>query len=127
MTPERLRVKKRGLDALNGLSSLGEVAGNHSRFLFDFSPESIVLRITENPAPRILYCFDEVDGKITVSDEFIRKVDSKDILTEELFIGGLIADLPEVKSLKTKVCEPGIKQIVKECNAVISDKLKLEK
>lgn len=126
MTPERLRVKKRCIDALNALGSLGEVAGNHSRFLFDFSPESIVLRISEDPAPRILYCFDEVEGKVTLSDELIRKVDSSDILPEELFIGGLIADLPEVKSLKAKVCEPGIKQAVKECNATINNKLRLE-
>lgn len=124
MTPERLKARKRCLDALDGLSSLGEVAGNHSRFLFDFSPESIVLRVTDDPAPRILYCFNEENEKITVP-ELIRKVESGDISPDELFIGGLIANLPEVKGLNAKICLPGIKKAVEECKNEIRAKLEL--
>ena len=29
------------------------MAGNHGRFLFDFSPESVVFRVTDDPAPRL--------------------------------------------------------------------------
>jgi len=40
------------------LCSLGEVVGNHGRFLFDCGAESIVLQLTEEAAPRILYAFE---------------------------------------------------------------------
>jgi CRISPR-associated protein Cst2 len=41
------------------LFNLRGVAGNHARFLYDFSPEIIILRWTPDPAPRMLLCFDE--------------------------------------------------------------------
>jgi CRISPR-associated protein Cst2 len=125
MTPERLREKKRCLSALDGISRLGEVAGNHSRFLYDFSPESIVLRISEDPAPRILYCFQEQDNNITVHD-LVRKVEAGDILKEELYIGGLAADLLEIKALNLENCFPGVKKTVEECINDIKQKLQLE-
>lgn len=125
LTPERLREKKRCLNAMDGISRLGEVAGNHSRFLYDFSPESIVLRISEDPAPRILYCFQEQDNNITVHD-LVRKVGAGDILKEELYIGGLAADLPEIKALNLENCFPGIKKTVEECANAIKQKLNIE-
>jgi len=126
MTPERLREKTRCLDALSGLASLGEVAGNHSRFLFDFSPESIVLRISEDPAPRILYVFRERNEKIDVPD-LIQKVAAGDILVEELFIGGMIAELPEVKAIGARVCQPGVKTAVEAAKNHIQGKLESSK
>lgn len=126
MTPERLRDRRRCLDAIDGLSALGEVAGNHGRFLFDFSPESIVLRVTGDPAPRFLYVFEEENGEVSVP-ELVRKVEAKDILPEELFIGGLISELPEVKAIGAKVCLAGIKMTLKECKKSIEEKLNTEK
>lgn len=126
ITPERLRVRKRCLEAVEGLCSLGEVAGNHSRFLFDFSPESIILRVTEDPAPRILYCFNEDESEISVPD-FVRKVKHGDISPEELFVGGSIADLSDVKALNARVCNPSIKQTVRKCKREITEKLGDEK
>ncbi len=111
MTPERLREKDRYLHALDAIGGLGEVAGNHSRYLYDFSPESTVLRISQDPAPRILYCFQEEDGN-TDLHELIRKVEAGDIEKEELFIGGLAADFPEIKALNLKNCYPGIKKTI---------------
>ena len=125
LTPERLREKKRCLSALDGISRLGEVAGNHSRFLYDFSPESIVLRISEDPAPRILYCFQEQNNNITVHD-LVRKIEIGDILKEELYIGGLAADLPEIKALDLKNYFSGIKETVEECKTAIKQKLQLK-
>jgi CRISPR-associated protein Cst2 len=55
-TPARLREPSRIARAINALCELATVAGNHSRFLFDFSPESVVFRLTDDPAPRLLYC-----------------------------------------------------------------------
>ncbi len=126
ITPERLRGKMRCLDALDGLSALGEVAGNHGRFLFDFSPESIVLRVTNDPAPRLLYVFKEENGEVSVP-ELVRKVEAKDILAEELFIGGLISELPEVKAIGAKVCLAGVKITMEECKKSIKERLNVEK
>lgn len=90
MTPAKLKVPARAQIALRDLTSLGEVAGNHGRFLFDFSPESIVLRITHDPAPRILYCFDVSEhGELSCS-ELLRKVDAGDVPAPELIVGGAI-------------------------------------
>jgi CRISPR-associated protein Cst2 len=51
LTPERLRKRDRAKVAITGLCELAEVAGNHGRFLFDFSPESVMFRLTDDPAP----------------------------------------------------------------------------
>lgn len=92
MTPDRLKVKSRAATALRAISSLRCVAGNHGRFLYDFSPEIMILRITEDPAPRILYCFDTPDGGKTVSAEALfQRLESKDVLANELFVG--VSDL----------------------------------
>ena len=66
LTPERLRDKSRAAKAIEALCNLGTVAGNHGRFLFDFSPEAVVFRITDDPAPRLLYCFDTPDDGKTI-------------------------------------------------------------
>ncbi|UZQ55106.1 DevR family CRISPR-associated autoregulator [Trichothermofontia sichuanensis B231] len=90
LTPNRLKDKSRTVAVLDGLISLGEVAGNHSRFLYDFSPDSLVLRWTHDFSPRFLYCYEEEDGDITVP-ELIRRVECGDIDPKELWVTGAIA------------------------------------
>ncbi len=122
LTPERLRDKSRAVPTLNALCKLGEVAGNHSRFLFDFSPESVILRITEDPAPRLLYCFEQgQDGKVSVP-ELVRKVQIKDIDPTELIIGGAITADESVKSIGAKL-ESGVKSAFDQLIDQISVKL----
>lgn len=96
LTPSKLRVPTRAAVALRGLCALGPVAGNHGRFLFDFSPESVVFRVTVDPAPRILFGFSPgPDGGVT-AEEILRKVRAKDIDPEELVFGGaVVAGLSE--------------------------------
>ena len=125
MTPERLRKKERCLQALKAICGLGEVAGNHSRYLYDFSPDSMVLRISNDPAPRILYCFQEKDGEITLHD-LVRKIKAGDIEKNELFIGGPAADFPEIRELDIPKCSPGIKKTLEECTAVLAEKLRIK-
>lgn len=91
LTPGKLRVPGRAATALRGLCALGEVAGNHGRFLFDFSPESIVLRLTQDPAPRLLYGFGLRGGRVNI-DDIVRKVRGGDIAAGELLIGGPVVD-----------------------------------
>lgn len=126
LTPERLKDKSRIVGVLDGLSSLGEVAGNHSRFLYDFSPESLVLRWSHDFSPRILYSFEENDGEISIR-ELIRKVKNQDIEPEELWIGGAITESEEVEELKKLGVKifPGIKLAVQSLKQIIARDLKL--
>jgi CRISPR-associated protein Cst2 len=92
MTPERLQDPSRAAKALKALVELRSVAGNHGRFLFDFSPASVVFRVTDDPAPRLLYCFEtNDDGQTVDAQELLRRVNSGDIEASELVVGGQIA------------------------------------
>lgn len=121
LTPERLRDKSRAAKAVEALCNLGTVAGNHGRFLFDFSPDAVVLRLTQDPAPRLLYCFDTADnGKTVVSPKLLQRIASQDIDPKELIVG--VSDLEsklatELKGTGTtvlgvkKACEEAVKRI----------------
>lgn len=88
--------------ALEGLQNLRHVGGNHARYLYDFSPDAIVLRLTTDPAPRFLNCFEEGEhGEISLKDLLARIKESGDIEGNELLIGSNI-DIPEIATLKTK-------------------------
>lgn len=102
MTPERLADPSRAAKALEALANLRTVAGNHGRFLFDFSPAAIVFRITDDPAPRLLYCFETTDGGQTIdAKELLRRVECNDIVASELVIGGQIAATETGNALKS--------------------------
>lgn len=91
MTPGRLRDPSRAAKAVQAIGSLRSVAGNHGRFLFDFSPDSIVLRVTDDPAPRLLYCFETINGGATVeAPSLVDRVKAGDISPGELIGGGPI-------------------------------------
>ncbi|MDY6911660.1 MAG: type I-B CRISPR-associated protein Cas7/Cst2/DevR [Chloroflexota bacterium] len=121
MTPQRLRVRSRVTDVINAIVGLGEVAGNHSRFLFDFSPESLVLRLTDDPAPRLLYCFEENDGLISMPD-LVWRVEAGDIAANELWIGGPITAQEEFTSLESQGAHlfPGVKNTADEFKKAIT-------
>jgi len=92
LTPERLRDKTRAAKAIEALCNLGTVAGNHGRFLFDFSPDAVVFRITQDPAPRLLYSFGTKDeGKTLHAENLLRKLEANDVTKEELILG--VSDL----------------------------------
>ena len=78
-----------------------QVAGNHARFAYDFSPASIVLRVTNAHSSKIQNCFehDEESRGYTVK-RLIERVESKDIPVDELFIGGEVTNTPEGARLK---------------------------
>jgi CRISPR-associated protein Cst2 len=102
LTPERLRDKSRAATAVKALCELGTVAGNHGRFLFDFSPDSVVFRITDDPAPRLLYCFESEDGKTVDAPLLKQRVEDGDIKGEELIIGGTFAKSPTAQDLQKR-------------------------
>lgn len=128
LTPERLRDKSRAAKALEALCELGTVAGNHGRFLFDFSPESVVIRITEDPAPRLLYCFETADdGRTVDAPALLARVEDGDIAAKELILGGGIAKTKAGERLRTLGAfaaeTPGVKsaaaEAIKRINALL--------
>jgi CRISPR-associated protein Cst2 len=112
LTPERLRDKSRAAKAVEALCNLGPVAGNHGRFLFDFSPEAVVFRITDDPAPRLLYCFDTLDnGKTVTAQRLANRVADGDIDPEELIVAGVeITGVDGKKGVKA-ACAEAVKRI----------------
>ena len=103
LTPERLRDKARAAKAIQALCNLGTVAGNHGRFLFDFSPDTVIIRLTHDPAPRLLYCFDTTDdGKTIVAPTLLSRLTNGDIDPKELILGVSDVDSTLAGELKGK-------------------------
>ena len=96
ITPESCKDRSRVLALLDAIVSICRVGGNHGRFLFDFAPESIVLRWTHDFVPRFLYCFDEDEmGNISMP-KLSRQIKNGDLDPTEFWIGGKIFEtLPE--------------------------------
>ncbi len=83
-------MKSRVLDVIDAVINLAEVGGNQSRFLYDFAPDSVVFRWTDDFAPRLLYGF-EMDAQANISfSTILEKIKGGDINANELFIGGEI-------------------------------------
>src|SRR5262249_47167546 len=114
LTPERLRDKSRAAKAIDALCNLGTVAGNHGRFLFDFSPEAVVIRITSDPAPRLLYGFDTPDaGKTVTAARLAKRVADGDIDAKELIVAGVeVAGVSGKKGVKA-ACAEAVERINK--------------
>jgi CRISPR-associated protein Cst2 len=122
LTPESLKDAKRALLALDAISAVRHVGGNHSRFLYDFRPESIVIRMTEDPSPWIMDCFKRL-GDSVGCPRLVRLVEVGDIKPDELIVAGEIADTPYVEQLQklgVQVCRG-----VKEAIALAKDSLKV--
>jgi CRISPR-associated protein Cst2 len=78
------------------------VAGNHSRFAYDFSPSSVVLRVTNAHSSKIQNCFehDEESRSYTV-ERLIHRVESGDVPADELIVGGELTTTAEGKKLES--------------------------
>jgi CRISPR-associated protein Cst2 len=78
-----------------------QVAGNHSRFAYDFSPASIVLRVTHAHSSRIQNCFEHDEATRGISlERLVLRVESSDIPASEIIVGGEAASSPEGKRLR---------------------------
>jgi CRISPR-associated protein Cst2 len=77
------------------------VAGNHARFAYDFSPASIVLRVTGTHSPKIQNCFehDEEHRTYTVT-RLLHRIESGDIPASEVIVGGEVSTTSEGVRLK---------------------------
>ena len=128
LTPQWLREQSRTLPVVDAIVALSEVAGNQSRFLYDFSPESVIFRWTDDFAPRLLYGFQLADEKLQLCEEVHRRIESGDIEAKELIVGGSIASTSESELLKQKgvMVFAGVKQAAAELKERIRSDLKLK-
>jgi CRISPR-associated protein Cst2 len=95
-------VKKKHIASLiEAIIDPPQVAGNHSRFAYDFSPASIVLRVTNAHSSKIQNCFehDEEERTYTIA-RLIDRIESGDIPASEIIIGGDVTKTEEGKKLK---------------------------
>lgn len=129
LTPELLREGSRVFNVVDAIMSLRNVGGNHSRFLFDFSPDSVVFRWTDDFAPRMLYGF-EMDAKGNVSfPALLEKIKDGDIDAKELFIGGSIVhslDEETKKQLSGATISNGGKAGVKAAAEALKKQIKAD-
>ena len=112
ITPESCKDKSRVLNLLDAIVSIYRVGGNHGRFLFDFAPESIILRWTHDFAPRILYCYDEDDMENISLPKLSRQIRSGDLNPNEFWIGGEITELLQGSEYEPVNKRLGVKETV---------------
>jgi CRISPR-associated protein Cst2 len=113
LTPDALLKEKktRTEKTLRAIQDLRRPAGNHARFLFDFAPEAIVLRWTVDPAPRIMFCFEQDESGRLSLGRLVARVRGGDIDPKELAVGTSepIDGLNELTELGVRVHD-GIKK-----------------
>ncbi|OKH24703.1 type I-B CRISPR-associated protein Cas7/Cst2/DevR [Chroogloeocystis siderophila] len=113
LTPSSLKKPDRAKLILDAIPMIKHVGGNHARFLYEFRPESIVIRVTQDSSPWIMNCFERV-GESVGCPRLVRLVDVKDIPASELIVAGEIADTPygkQLEELGVSVCR-GIKEAI---------------
>jgi len=122
LTPETLKKPERAQFALDAIAAVRHVGGNHARFLYDFRPESIVIRITQDPSPWIIGCFQRL-GDSVGCPELLRLVEVKDVAAEELIVAGKIADTPygeKLKNLQVNISR-GVKEAIAEAKCRLAN------
>jgi CRISPR-associated protein Cst2 len=86
---------------LNAFLNLRRVGGNHARYFSDYSPEAIILRWTDDPAPRFLYCFEQNDEGFLSLKPMLGRIKGGDIDPTEVIIGTAL-DIPGLKEAPDK-------------------------
>jgi CRISPR-associated protein Cst2 len=125
LTPSSLKDPERAKLLLDAIPAIKHVGGNHARFLYEFRPESIVIRVTDDPSPWIMNCFERV-GESVGCTRLVRLVDVKDIPADELIVAGEIVDTPygeQLKNLNVKVCR-GIKEAIATAKKLLKTEVK---
>jgi CRISPR-associated protein Cst2 len=108
---------------LNAVLDPPSVAGNHARFAYDFSPASIVLRVTQEHSSKIQNCFEHDDETRGFNvKRLVKRVEDEDIPAAELYVGGEVARMEEgvrLKELGVNVY-PGVRKAAQAARAAIA-------
>ena len=123
LTPESLQDSQRAALVLDAISAVRHVGGNHARFLYDFRPESIVIRVTQDPSPWIMDSFKRM-GESIGCPKLLRLVEVGDVNPHELIVAGEVADT----LYGQKLAAAGVKVLrgVKEAISTAQEFLKTE-
>ena len=100
ITPERLEDKTRITQVVEAITKLSNVGGNHGRFLYDFSPESVIFRWTHHPVPQFLNCFEQPDADTLTAPRLKQLIECEEIPASEIWIFGGYAFTEEAENLK---------------------------
>lgn len=92
MTPNHLKDPKRVFHVLDGINSLHRVGGSHSRWLYDFSPNSLILRWTHDPCSRHLYSIDAKNDETVTASKFLKRMKNGRINPVEVWVAGDLAE-----------------------------------
>lgn len=77
---------------IDAIIDMPPVAGNHARFFYDFSPASVIFRLTACHSPKIQNCFDHDEENRTYSlARLLNRVECGDVPASELVVGGVVA------------------------------------
>lgn len=120
LTPESLKDPARAALALDAIAAVRHVGGNHSRFLYDFHPESIAIRVTDDPSPWIMDSFKRM-GDTVGCPKLLRLVEVGDVAAAELMVAGEIADTPygeKLEKLGVKVFR-GVKEAISAAKSIL--------
>jgi CRISPR-associated protein Cst2 len=100
MTPNHLKDPKRAFHVLDGINSLHRVGGSHSRWLYDFSPNSLVLRWTHDPCSRHLYSIDAKHNEAVTAPKLLKRMQNGRIDPTEVWIAGDLAEGFEMEGVR---------------------------
>jgi len=130
LTPEHLHTPAHALEVVDAVAGLSEVAGNQSRFLFDFSPEAVVFRWTDDFAPRMLYGF-AMDEKARLDlPAVLGRLEMGDLDPAELVIGlgrpDLLTDAARTALTKHGIQPMGVRQAAAEMRSRMEKDLGLK-
>ena len=92
MTPNHLKDSKRVFHVLDGINSLHRVGGSYSRWLYDFSPNSLILRWTHDPCSRHLYSIDARNNETLTAPKLLKRMQNGRIDPKEVWIAGDLAE-----------------------------------
>jgi CRISPR-associated protein Cst2 len=92
MTPNHLKDPKRVFYVLDGVNSLHRVGGSHSNWLYDFSPNSLILRWTHDSCSRHLYSIDAKNNETVTASKLLKRMKSGWIDPKEVWIAGDLAE-----------------------------------
>jgi CRISPR-associated protein Cst2 len=99
ITPNHLKDPKRVFHVLDGINSLHRVGGSHSRWLYDFSPNSLILRWTHDPCSRHLYSIDAKHDEPITCAKLLKRMQNGRIDPTEVWIAGDLADRFEMEGV----------------------------
>lgn len=93
--------RERIFNVIDAFTYLGQVGGHYNDSLYDFSPESLILRWTLDNCPRFLYCFELDKSHKAIAPQLVEQVEAGDIKPEELWIGGEITKRLKIDGAKS--------------------------